>query len=211
MKFSQLLIVALMASFAGFAQKHETVKASKQEQRHRENEVFVFPDNIKFSKNELNERVEQKTKELSRIIKEMAQKKGGDHRAEVDEALKLFNNNDRVMVTVTSKSHPEPVTKPIRVYLSDLAKLHYDKVNIVWHNAQYVSNFTRQPDGTYMGLVAVEQEFTGVKGGEANYIYHDVTQKRIETTVRVWDVKKDGVVTKSYMEVFLGNIGVAEE
>jgi hypothetical protein len=115
------------------------------------------------------------------------------------------------MVTVTSKSHPEPVTKPIRVYLLGLAKLHYDKVNIVWHNAQYVSNFTKQPDGTYMGLVAYEQEFTGVKGGEANYTYHDVTQKRIETSVRVWDVKKDGVVTKSYMDVFLGNIGVTEE
>jgi hypothetical protein len=210
MRVYTLLLIAFIFPFVASAQKGEPVKNAKHAKTADEKEVFVFPDHIRLYKKELNERVEKKTKELTRIIKEMAEKQGGDHRAEVEEAMKLFNNNDHVMVTVTSKKHPEPVTKPIRVYLSDLAKLHYSNVNIAWHNAQYVSNFTRQPNGTYMGIVAVEQEFTGVKAGEAAYVYRDVTEKKAEVIVKVWDEVKNGVITKSYVDVFLGNIGVTE-
>jgi len=211
MKFSYLLLFVLFMPVLGFAQKNEPLKTSKVSKKESNPEIFIFPDNIKFSKEELNKRVQRKTKALARCITILAEKKDPNYRSQVNVAMKLFNNDDRKLVSVTSKKNPEPVTKPVRKYFNDLAQLHYDKVSITWHNAEYVSNFTKQPDGTYTALVAFEQEFTGTKGGEINYTYHDVTQKRIEVTVKVWDVKENGVVTKEYMDVFLGNIGVTEE
>ncbi|MBX2904659.1 MAG: hypothetical protein KF744_01385 [Taibaiella sp.] len=203
-------IIMLLALSVG-AQQNETVKGNKKTRAAREGQVFVFPDNIKFSKNELNQRVEQKTKELTRLIHKIAEKNNTNYKAQVAEAMKLFNNNDKVLVSVTAKSKSALETMPVRQYLERLGKLKYDNVNITWHNAQYVSNFTRQPDGTYRGIVAFEQEFTGVRGGEAGYTYHDVTQKRIEVGVKVWDDKNAAAPGKAYMDVFLGNIGVTEE
>lgn len=175
-------------------------------------QFFVFPDNIRISRQELNERLEAKTAELSHCFQLLAQKRDPNYAATIKRAMQLFNNDDQKVVTVTGKRYPKPVTKPVRKYLNDLTKLKYDKVTIMWHNAQYVSKFTKQPDGNYSAIVAFEQEFTGVKSGEANYTYHDVTQKRIEVSVKVWDKENaDGVKTKSYIDVYLGNIGVTEE
>lgn len=211
MKRYYMLIAALLISLAAPAQQNETVKANKKTRTAREGEVFIFPDNIRLKKNELNDRVEKKTKELTRLIRQIAEKNNSNYKAQVAEAMALFNNNERALVSVTTKSKPAPETMPVRQYLERLAKLRYDKVSIVWHNAQYVSNFTRQPDGTYRGIVAFEQEFTGVRGGEAGYTYHDVTQKRVETSVKVWDDKNAPAPGKAYVDVFLGNIGVTEE
>ena len=211
MKFSYLFLLAVLIPFMVLAQKNESIKPDKGAKKADDQQVFIFPDHIKFYKKELNERVEKKTLELTKCLKKIAVDKGENLTNEINFAMKLFNNDDRKMVTVTSIKHPEPVTRPVRKYLNDLAQLHYDKVTIVWHNAEYVSNFTKQPDGTYAGLVAFEQEFTGTKAGEVNYTYHDVTQKRVEIIVKVWDHVENGVITKSYMDVFLGNIGVTEE
>lgn len=211
MKISGLVFAVLFVPVITMAQTNEKVKASKSVKADREGEVFKFPDNITFSKNELNSRVEQKTKELTRIMKTLASHKDPNHKQLVLDGMKLFNNNDRVMVTFTSKSKPTPTTMPVRKYLIRLTTLKYDNVNVTWRNAQYLSKFTRQPDGNYTAIVAYEQEFTGVKGGEANYVYHDVTQKRIEVGVKVWDNKAAGADKKAYMDVFLGNIGVTEE
>ncbi len=211
MKISGLVFAALFVPVITMAQTNEKVKASKSVKAAREGEVFKFPDNITFSKNELNSRVEQKTKELTRIMKTLAAHKDPNHKQLVLDGMKLFNNNDRVMVTFTSKNKSTPTTMPVRQYLIRLTTLKYDNVNVTWRNAQYLSKFTRQPDGNYTAIVAYEQEFTGVKGGEANYVYHDVTQKRIEVGVKVWDNKAVGADKKAYMDVFLGNIGVTEE
>jgi hypothetical protein len=161
-------------------------------------------------KDQLNKRVEYKTIELTRLIKALSEKKETD-KGLVAEAMKLFNNNEYALVSVSRKNEKKPVTVPVRTYLSRLNRLKYDKVNILWHNATYVSNFTRQPDGTYMGLVAVEQEFTGIMSGEAHYIYKDRTQKRVEVVVKIWSAKDSKDVKKEYLDVFLGNIGVIEE
>lgn len=206
-----IAMVLFSLSLSAQAQQNETVRADKKTRAARESEVFVFPDNIKFSKNELNERVEKKTKELTKLVHKIAEKNSGNYKMYVDEAMKLFNDNERVLVSVTARSKAQPETMPVRQYLERLGKLKYDRVSITWHNAQYVSNFTRQPDGTYRGIVAFEQEFTGVRDGEAGYRYHDVTQKRIEVGVKVWDDKNAAAPGKAYMDVFLGNIGVTEE
>lgn len=210
-KLSILLLVACLPLFT-FAQVNEPIKKSKKAKKTTEPEYFSFPDNIILDKNELNKRVAAKSKELTTWIKKLGENKDPNFKADVNEAMKLFNDDMRKTVTVTSLKKPEPTTMPVKQYLYNLARLRYDKVNITWHNAEYVSNFTKQPDGTYTALVAVEQEFTGIKSGEANYIYRDVTQKHIEVTVKMRDEKNNnGVVTKSYVEVFLGNIGVTEE
>ena len=212
MKYLRLLFVAACLPFIAIAQVNEPVKKSKKTKKTTEPEYFTFPDNIILDKNELNKRVEAKSQELTAWIKKLGENKDSNFKADVNEAMKLFNDDMRKTVTVTSKKNPEPVTKPVKQYLYNLARLRYDNVTISWHNAEYVSNFTKQPDGTYTALVAVEQEFTGIKSGEANYTYHDVTQKHIEVTIKMRDEKNvNGVITKSYVEVFLGNIGVTEE
>jgi hypothetical protein len=205
-----ILSIFLIPSLV-LAQANEPVKSNKNAKKANNQQVFVFPDSITFYKKELNELVEEKTKALTRSFKKIAVSNGAEQKQEIASAMQLFNNNEKRLVTVTSKKNPEPVTKPIRKYLNDLAQLHYSKVSIVWHNAEYVSNFVKQPDGTYAALVAFEQEFTGIKTGEANYTYHDVTQKRIEITVKVWDPKAKKKGKEYYMDVFLGNIGVTEE
>ncbi len=207
MKSAILYISLLALPLLSAAQNKETVTATPKQTKVRQGEVFQFPDNIKLSKNELNERVMAKTEELTRYIKELAESNGTDA-ATVDAAMKLFNNNEYATVTVTSKKDKTPLTVPVRTYLKRLNRLKYNKVQITWYNAQYVSNFTRQPDGNYVGLVAFEQEFTGVRNGEANYTYHDVTEKHVEVTVKVWKAtdKKN-----AWVEVFLGNIGVTEQ
>ena len=207
MKHAALWVSLLALPTVTIAQKQETVKATPAQKKARQGDLFVFPDNIKLSKNELNERVMAKTEELTRYIKELAESNGTDA-ATVDAAMKLFNHNEYATVTVTRKNEKAPLTVPVRTYLKRLNRLKYNKVQITWHNAQYVSNFTRQPDGNYVGLVAFEQEFTGVRNGEANYTYHDVTEKHVEVTVKVWKAtdKKN-----AWVEVFLGNIGVTEQ
>ncbi len=209
MRSLQLLTAILLLPVMVLAQRSEPVKSDKKAKKADPQQVFVFPDSIKMYKKEMNALVEDKTKLLTSYIKKIAT--GTDVKKNIAGAMALFNNNENRMVTVTSKAHPEPATKPVRQYLNDVAKLHYSNVSIVWHNAQYVSNFTKQPDGTYSALVAFEQEFTGVKAGEASYTYHDVTQKRAEVVVKVWDHKTQSGKKEAYMDVFLGNIGVAEE
>ena len=208
MKSITIYMAMLALPTMAFGQSQETVKATPKQTKERQGETFQFPDNIKLSKNELNERVVAKTEELTRYIKELAESNGTDA-ATVDAAMKLFNNNEYATVTVTRKNEKEPVTVPVRTYLKRLNRLKYNKVQITWHNAQYVSNFNRQPDGNYVGLVAFEQEFTGVRNGEVNYTYRDVTEKHVEVTVKVW--KASGEKKNAWVEVFLGNIGVTEQ
>lgn len=157
MRAHQLLLIAAMATpLLSVAQQNETLHAGKQVQAERENQTFRFPDNTVLNKNELNERVEAKTKELAGYIKLLAGNNSeATTNALIDKAMKLFNNNEYATVTVTRQSQPHPVTVPVRTYLKRLSRLHYNgNVRITWRNAQYLSNFNRQPDGTYMGLRA---------------------------------------------------------
>lgn len=205
------VLTAFIAPAFVFAQTNETIKSNKKAKPTDEQQVFIFPDSIKLYKKELNALVEGKTKALTNSLKKIAVSTGDEQKREIAAAMLLFNNNEKRLVTVTSKRNPQPVTKPVKQYLNDLAQLRYSKVNIVWHNAQYVSNFVKQPNGTYAALVAFEQEFTGIKTGEVSYTYHDVTQKRTEVIVKVWEPKTKKKGKELYMDVFLGNIGVTEE
>lgn len=196
MKSIASLIIAILFPFAIWAQNQDE---------------FILPDGIRLTKSELNQRVTEKTAELTRCFELLAQKKDPNYQATTKRAMQLFNNDNTRLVSVTGPRYPKPAIKPVRQYLNNLAKLQYEKVNITWQNAQYVTNFIKQPNGTYSAVVAFEQEFTGIQSGEANYIYRDVTQKHIEVTVKVWNkTNADGVITKSYFEVFLGNIGVTQ-
>ncbi len=206
------LFLLVLVPLTGFAQQNEPVKSGKKATvNSTTREEYNFPDHFKFYKKELNERVEKKTTALTQCLENLAVKKGADSKREMEIAMKLFNNDETKMVTVTSKKHPEPVTMPIRKYMEHLAGLHYNKITITWHNARYMSNFIKQPDGTFAAVVAFEQEFVGVKKGEVKYTYRDLTKKRVEVAVKVWDVKEGDKITKEYMDVFLGNIGVSEQ
>ena len=213
MRSTYLLLLTLLIPLLGLAQKNEPVKShnTAKSKTDTAQEVFIFPDHIRLYKDAMNRKVEEKSKELTKYLNLLAKNKQGNSEATINAAMKLFNNDEGKMVSVKRKGTAEPVTMPVRKYLNELTKLHYDNVRISWHNAQYVSNFTKQPDGTYAAQVAFEQEFAGTKEGELIYTYYDVTQKRIEVIVKVWDAKNEKPVKKSYVDVFLGNIGVVEE
>jgi hypothetical protein len=208
MKTTKGVMLALLFPIAMTAQTNQPLQGAAKADSAAQ--LFIFPDNIQFSRQQLNEKVLEKTKELTRCIELLAQKKDPNYRVTIQKAMSLFNNDERKMVTVTGKRYPRPVTKPVRTYLNDLSKLKYDKVSVDWNEALYVSRYIKQPNGTYTALVVFEQQFTGINAGEANYTYRDMTEKRIEITVKVWDKEEKGVITKAYMDVFLGNIGVTE-
>lgn len=203
----------LALPYGSIAQTNETVHADKRTMAERDDEVFNFPDNIMLSKNELNKRVEEKTTELAGYIRQIAEAraKGDSANDLIEKAMLLFNNDKYATVTVTRKSLPEPVTVPVRTYLNRLDRLKYDKVRIKWNDARYVSKFTKRPDGSYAGIVAYEQKFTGIRGSEVNYTYSDVTRKNIEVIFAVHDAKDMEQGRKAYVQVFLGNIGITED
>ena len=210
MNYKRYFLFAALIPQMAFGQTNDRIKAAAGEES-TTREEYIFPDHYRFYKKELNERIQKKTAALTQCLQNLAGKQGVDRKAEIDKAMKLFNNDESKLVTVTSKKHPEPVIMPVRKYLEHFAGLPYTKISVVWRNATYMSNFVKQPDDTYAAIVAVEQKFVGINKGEAKYTYRDLTEKRIEVTVKAWDVKEGGKITKAYMDVFLGNIGVKEQ
>jgi len=160
----------------------------------------------KVTRAQLNERVTRKL-DLFRQNLEIL----GTHRAPaqkvIDNIMTFFNNDQGVKVEVRSAGKA-PVLKPILNYLNDFSHLPYSAVKIEYSQLQFIGQFQKNPDGTYRGVVCLEQRFIGMKEGKAAYM--DVTKKNITITVRVSDLVKDGQ-TKQFIEVFLGNIALAKE
>ena len=123
--------------------------------------------------------------------------------------MKLFNYDETRTVQISSKKTNTIESRPIKKYFIKMSQLQYDRVDIKWRTGVFISNIVKQEDGTYRGVVAIEQEFTGYNGNEANYAFHDVTKKKLEFTIKIWDAMQDGK-EKTFMDVYLGNIGVSE-
>ncbi len=127
----------------------------------------------------------------------------------VNEAMKLWNNDNKFLVTIKNKgSAAKPIIKPVRPYFSTMGKLPYKNVDITYRNYVYVGNIIKQPDGTYKGVVTFQQEFVAFDA-EGNPQYHDIIDRTFEIIVVVTDVIKDGQ-TKETAEIFFGNMGVTD-
>ena len=127
----------------------------------------------------------------------------------VSEAMKLWNNDNKFMVTIkTTGSAAKPVVKPVKIYFSNMGKLPYKNVDVTYRNYVYVGNIIKQPDGTYKGIVTFQQEFVAYDA-EGTPVYHDVLNSKLEIVVTVTEVIKDGQARET-AEIFFGNMGVTD-
>lgn len=161
-----------------------------------------------LKRSDLESRIAVKTNMLTKCLELLCLKKE-NYKTAIDYGMKLFNFDESRTVAVSSKKTNTNDVRPIRKYLVKMSQIQYEKVDIKWRQGVFIGNIQKQEDGTYRGVVAIEQEFTGYNGSEANYAYHDVTKKRLEFVIKIWDAMENGK-EKTYMDVYLGNIGVTE-
>ncbi len=170
--------------------------------------VFVLDGGRKLYRSELEKKIGDKTYMLTKCLELLIKKKENYNNA-IDYGMKLFNYDETRTVQISNKKTNTIDTRPIKKYFIKMSQLQYDRVDIKWRTGVFISNIVKQEDGTYRGVVAIEQEFTGYNGNEANYAFHDVTKKKLEFTIKIWDAMQDGK-EKTFMDVYLGNIGVSE-
>ena len=90
------------------------------------------------------------------------------------------------------------------VHLSLLGK-KYTQVAVEFADLQYVGDIEEQPDGSYRGIISVQQVFAGEIDGVR--VYGDVTTKNFEVIIKKYTkITVDG--KKDLWDVFLGDISV---
>lgn len=198
------LLLILQPQFVTGQQKSTTDNNTQQE-------GYKFDNgNQELNRAYVDRILTRKTNELEQYLTVLVEKKDNDYLKAIDKAMRLFNNDDSRLVTITSKSTGKVYIKPIRDYLNDVAKLPYKSVNITYRNFSAINNIRRQPDGKYTGVVVFEQEFTGYdKEGKA--MYHDVIRRNVEVTIKIAEYTKKGEnAHRTSVDIFFNNVGVTE-
>lgn len=128
----------------------------------------------------------------------------------VGQALSLFERPESNTVQVSRlmpDGKPMISTKKIAEYLRTSLRFNkYENVKIKWADLNYASDFEEQPDGSYVAVISVQQQFTGFVDGIETY--SDVTNKNVTVTLRSYEKFTDGGFRKLW-DVFLGDIGVS--
>nr|WKN35280.1 hypothetical protein K4G66_23150 [Tunicatimonas sp. TK19036] len=124
----------------------------------------------------------------------------------IEAACKLFIS-DSSKVEVSSINRQDKKQYTIPQYLDRLRMLPYDKVELIWMQAQLVSQLRPGEDGKYYGVIAAQQLFRGYLDNEI--VYQDVTDKNIEVVLARYEVFDEGV-RKQKWDVFLSDIGVQQ-
>jgi len=120
-------------------------------------------------------------------------------------AMKLFDNDEEVLVETTNGKTNAKSQSKIRQYLNHLSLLSYKKVEMTASNIKFVSKFHLGPDGKWHASAVILQDFKGYKDNVQ--VYKDQTNKTIDIIVNTFEEEKDGkTVTK--FDIFLGNISV---
>ncbi len=198
---------------AEIAEKAKPVPApevfKKKETIATNDSIFVLDGGKTILKrSDLESRIGAKTERLTKCLELLCRKKE-NYQSAIDYGMKLFNNDETRTVAVSSKKTGVNDVRPIRKYLVKMSQIQYERVEIKWRQGIFIGNIQKQEDGTYRGVVTIEQEFSGYNGSEAHYAYHDVMEKNLEIVIKVWDVMENGK-EKTFMDVFLGNIGLSE-
>ena len=162
----------------------------------------------KVSRTQLNERVTRKLEVFRQNLEILGTHRGGVPSQKVIENIMKFFNNDQAVKVEVRNGNKAPVTKLILQYLNDFSHSPYSSVKVEYSQLKFIGQFEKNPDGTYRGIVSLEQTFTGMREGKPQY--RDVTKKNVSITVRITDLVKDGE-TKQFIEVFLGDITLAKE
>lgn len=119
--------------------------------------------------------------------------------------MKLFDNDEEVLVETTNGRTNEKSQTKIRQYLNHLALLNYKKVEMTASNIKFVSKFHLAPDGKWHASAMIIQDFKGFR--DNRQVYSDQTNKTFDIIVNTFEEVKDGkTITK--FDIFLGNISV---
>jgi hypothetical protein len=153
---------------------------------------------------QLKARVRQKINAFYRACENLCAKI--DVNGTVTYGMKLFNNNEDVIVaTVNSKTN---ATRPqkIRQYFVHLSQLSYKRVEMTASEIKFVSNFHKGPDGKWHASAVIIQDFKGYK--DYNILaYKDQTSKTVDIIITMTEEIKDGKTVQKF-DIFLGNISV---
>ena len=124
----------------------------------------------------------------------------------IDRTLELFASDAEI--GVSSLSRTEVAYYPVKEYLQRLMALNYDKVEISWFDIHYISDLEQQPDGRFVGVITIYQQFRGSsKDGEMQY--KDTTKKDITIYVERKQTQINGRMI-GFWDVILGDIRVTE-
>lgn len=120
--------------------------------------------------------------------------------------------NDRANVGVSSINSDVIKNHLIGDYLLRLERMisgAYQKVEIVFSEIHKVSNFKRNPDGTWSATVTFSQQFRGFADVDGKQLgYSDVTQKNVTVIIRRVELFTGDSTPEVYWEVLLSDIGV---
>jgi|SRR5690554_4972296 len=120
--------------------------------------------------------------------------------------------NDRANVGVSSVNSNVIHNYVIGDYLLRLERMisaAYQKVEIVFSEIHKVSNFKRNPDGTWSATVTFSQQFRGFADVDGKQLgYSDVTQKNVTVIIRRVELFTGDSTPEVYWEVLLSDIGV---
>ena len=130
-----------------------------------------------------------------------------DANTAIDNAVKLFINEDAIVQVSNVRDTAFRSTFKIREYLRRIKLLQFDKVEIEWTSIQYVSNLRLGTDGNYYGVISYEQKFKGIKDGRI--VYGDLTKKNVLVIVKSIQIDSGGL-TFICWDVFLSDIEVTQ-
>ncbi len=119
--------------------------------------------------------------------------------------------NERANVGVSSVNSDVISNYLIGDYLLRLERMisgAYQKVEIVFSEIHRVSNFKKNPDGTWSATVTFSQQFTGFGNLDGDVKYSDVTQKSVTVIIRRIELFTGDSTPEVYWEVLLSDIGV---
>lgn len=154
------------------------------------------------------EKAEQKGNDMGKYLRVISDKTENeeDKLYAIKAAITLFLS-DTSKVEVSSLNRKEKRQFYIGEYLERLRLIPYDKVELAWFKAQFVSRFRKGEDGKYYGMLAAQQLFRGYLDNKV--VYQDVTEKNIEVVLARYEVFDAGV-KKQKWDVFLSDISVQQ-
>ena len=123
----------------------------------------------------------------------------------IDQSLKLFVDEER-LVEVSSLNNEDSEFYNIVEYLHQIRMMPYTRVELLWNQIAYVNQIKRSEDGTYHGIITVEQLFRGYNS-ENLVVYQDLTEKNILVVIKPYSQVVDGKEIEKW-DVFLSDIGV---
>jgi hypothetical protein len=164
-------------------------------------EAFAISD---IPEEQIKARVKQKINAFYRVCENLCAKIDVD--GTIKYGMKLFDNNEDVIVATTSSRSNAVRPQKIRQYFIHLSQLNYKRVEMTASEIKFVSNFHKGPDGKWHASAVIIQDFKGYK--DYNILaYKDQTTKTVDITISLIEEVREGKTIRKF-DIFLGNISV---